>query len=672
MKLSFTGIYLLVLVGCTKTNLPKKVSIKTTDSISIWIDESKKRKIPIEQRKLGLKKAYELSNQISIDSSKLRNISLIAYEAEGLNYDELFLKANNLALELSAKIKNDSIVGETHWNYGLYYTKKGKIDSAYFHYHKAYEVYDIIEEEYFKAKMLYNMGYIQGIIKDYTGSEISIINAIEIYKKLDKPKSLYRCYNYLGLIYSELEEFDRSIFSHNKALEYLKEIEDEDKVLFKEASLNNLGLVYQKQKAYDKSIENFEAAINNNELKRSNLNFYARLKDNIAYTKFLMGDTLNLKNDFYSALNIRDSLNNISGVAISKRHLAELFVIKKDTQKAIEEGREALRLVNSVENNRDKLETLMLLSKIDKNKATKYLEEYVHLNDSLQSEERKTRNKFTRIRFETDEYIEETEKLTEQNILITVGGITLLMFLSLAYFLRVQRAKNKELLFEQEQQKANEEIFSLMLKQQSKLEEGRMKERHRISEDLHDGVLGKIFGTRLGLGFLNVKGDDSTIEKHKSYIDELQSIEKEIRSISHELKNEILTSKENYTKIIHDLIEQKSITGNFKFKFKCDRSIDWDTVDDDVKINYYRIVQEGLQNIIKYAQATLVEVDIKLVNDILNLRISDNGKGFKNGKLVKKGIGLKNIESRAKKLNGNFKINSLINKGTIIFVSNPL
>jgi len=311
-----------------------------------------------------------------------------------------------------------------------------------------------------------------------------------------------------------------------------------------------------------------------------------------------------------------------------------------------------------------------LLSKVDKQKSSTYLAEYVHLNDSLQIEERKIRNKFTRIRFETDEYIEETEKLTEQRVLISLGSFLAILILTLAYFIRVQNAKNKELLFEKEQQQANEEIFSLMLKQQVKLEEGRMTERHRISQDLHDGVLGKIFGTRLGLGFLNITGDEVTIEKHKSYIDELQDIEKEIRTISHELKSDILSSKEDFSKIIEDLIIQKCNLGAFEYEFICDADLDWSRINDEIKINYYRIIQEALQNIIKYANAKHVIINIELEDkNTLNLNIKDDGIGF-DMKGKRKGIGLKNMQSRASNLEGDFSIHSKINEGgTKILVS---
>ena len=658
---------MFTVVFCTKKLTVKDgFKINEIDSITRWIQQSKNGKLDLGDRKEALQKAYDYTNTLPKDSIKSKYYSKISLEADNLNSEVLFRKVNFKALSLATILRDTFKIGDAHWNYASFYSKKEAVDSAYYHYHEAYKNFKLLKNEYFTAKMLYNMGFIQGRLKDYTGSEVLMFEALTLFKKLDKKLNIYQCYNYLGLIYMELEEFEKAIYYNNKALEYLNKVKF--KSTYKEWSLSNLGLTYQKMHKYDKAIDNFEKALNNNNLKKRDLNFYARLIDNIAYTKFLDGDTLNITEEFKKALKIRDSLKNSSGIVISKRHLSEFYAAKLDTFKAVQFANEALGLAKQVENNRDKLESLLLLSKVDIKNSSRYLANYIHLNDSLQIEERKIRNKFTRIRFETDEYIGKTEELSQQKIIILIGAFITLVTLSFAYFIKIQRSKNKELLFEKEQQKSNEEIFSLMLKQQSQLEEGRLNERHRIAEDLHDGVLGKIFGTRLGLGFLKINGDETTIEKHQFYIDELQNIEKEIRTISHELKSEILSSKIDFFKMIESLIAQKSHLGSFEYELKTDEDIHWNKIEDEIKINLYRIIQEALQNIIKYAKATKVNLKFDLENKILKLVIKDNGIGF-NTIEKRKGIGLKNIQSRTGKLNGVFKVSSEINVGTTIFVS---
>lgn len=671
------------LLSCNRAKeIPKSTVTNETDSINFWIVKSKFKEIELNQKERALKKAFDLTQKSSSDSIRNIYFAKIAIQTESQNFDDLFKRVNEESLKLAQYLNDYSKVGDAHWNYGNYYTDIEVIDSAYMHFHKAYKSFKLAKQnpkhQYYSAKMLYNMAFIQGRFKDYTGSEVLIFEAISKFENVEpvskkekekKNENLYRCYNHLGLIYHNLDEFDKAVYYHNKALEYLENVEN--KGVYREGSLNNLGLVYQKVKNYDKALENFNKALKYRDVKKQNPNFYARIIDNIAYTKFLKGDTINIKDDLYSALKIRDSLDYLSGIVISKRHLSEFYATQKDTLKAMSFANEAFKLADSVENYRDKLETLLLLSNVDRNNSNKYLKEYVRINDSLQTEDRKIRNKFTRLRFETDEYIQETEKLSQQNIYISLGGFVTILFLSFAYVVRVQRNRNKELNFEKEQQKANEEIYSLMLKQQTKLQEGRMKERHRISEDLHDGVLGRIFGTRLGLGFLNLKGDTSSVEKLNMYIDELQNIEKEIRAISHELKNEILSSKEDFFKIIEELIEKKSNLGGLDWEFDYDEKIHWETISDSIKINFYRIIQESLQNVIKYAKASKIEVSINLIDGSIELVIKDNGKGFDVNE-KRKGIGLKNMESRAGKLNGSFEVISFKNEGTTIYVNCPV
>ena len=93
-------------------------------------------------------------------------------------------------------------------------------------------------------------------------------------------------------------------------------------------------------------------------------------------------------------------------------------------------------------------------------------------------------------------------------------------------------------------------------------------------------------------------------------------------------------------------------------------------ISNTIKINLYRIIQEALQNINKYANANSVKIDIKKENDDLILIISDDGIGF-NVKTAKKGIGLQNILFRANECEGTVDIKSNKGVGTIITLKVP-
>ncbi|MGB1231006.1 MAG: sensor histidine kinase, partial [Winogradskyella sp.] len=89
-----------------------------------------------------------------------------------------------------------------------------------------------------------------------------------------------------------------------------------------------------------------------------------------------------------------------------------------------------------------------------------------------------------------------------------------------------------------------------------------------------------------------------------------------------------------------------------------------------VKINLYRILQEGLQNIIKHAQAKQVVLDFSVIQNQLVMKLTDNGVGFSTTE-NSNGIGTKNITSRVKDINGTIDITSKKGKGTTIHISVP-
>lgn len=667
-------VFLLLLIvpilnGCRYTKKETSYNNDKSDSIKVWIRKSKNTNLSILKRKTYLHRAYYKTLLYPEDTIKSKTLSKIAYQALKLKDPFLFKKSNKEALTLSTQLKHNFSIGDAHWNYAYYQLSKEAYDSVYYHYNKAHYFFNSIDHQYYTAKMLYNLAVIKAKFGDYTGSETLIVKSISKYKSLKKYKSLYESYNHLAVLYKRLKEYDRALYYHNRALEYLDNIKD--KKTFYEGSLNNIGLVYKELGNYNKAISYFNAAIESDSIKIKNIKLYSRLIDNRAYCKFLNNDTTNVKKDLYEALSIRDSLDHKAGIIVNKIHLGEYYSVIKDTAKAIKFITEANILGKEIKSNSDYLTTLKLLSKIDKPRSVEYLNTYLSLNEQLQDKERKIRNKFTRIAFETDEYIAETKRLTQQKIWISIASLIILLLIALLYFIKIQKSKNEKLMFETAQQKANEEIYILSLKEHTKLEEGRTRERNRISEELHDGVLGKLFGTRLGLGFLDLKGSQSTLQEFQSFLSELQDIEKEIRTISHDLKCNMVISETNFITLINDLFKNKSALGKFAYQIEISNHIVWEKISEIIKVNLYRILQEALQNIIKHAEAKHVNLKILSKTKQVVLIISDNGKGVNTSK-KRKGIGIKNIHSRVLKLDGKFSIHSEINNGTTLQITIPL
>jgi signal transduction histidine kinase len=317
------------------------------------------------------------------------------------------------------------------------------------------------------------------------------------------------------------------------------------------------------------------------------------------------------------------------------------------------------------------MESLKLLAELDPDNANAYNSEYISVSDSLLQEERRIRNKFDRIRFETEETQSRNEQLARQRLIwigITVGLALLAIALSIIV---IQRIKNQRLRFQQQQQEANQEIFNLMLAQKQKVEEGKQSEQKRISEELHDGILGEMNGVRMILLGLNKKGDEAAIALREQAIEKLKEVQEEIRSISHELNDTSYEKFNNFINSIDDLLKNICGPAGIAYHFTYDQDLDWDLLEGFTKINLYRVLQESLQNCIKHSGATAVYVAFEVEGSHMVITIQDNGKGFDLSR-GKKGIGHKNIESRVKKINGKWHLRSAPGIGTTVLLEIPL
>lgn len=666
--ISILSIALFAVHGCNspKNSGSKRLYLQDNDSISYYLSETNSTS---ESNYISnLEKAFSYALKNTNDSLKSAYFSDLALAYLTLNDSALFRKSNRMALQFSTKIRDSISMANNHWDLASFFSDYAVEDSTYYHYSEAEKIFRSLNDSFYSARMLYNMAIIQSAVKDYIGSEINTIKAIELFKPLNKYDNLYYCYNNLGSLSNALKDYDRALEYYDLAHFYLNKFDPKSEL--KLSIYNNEGMVYQQMGQYNKASELFKKIIDKDSIYIKNIRFYGTALSNYAYSQSKLAHTTGVIDKFNQALSIKDSLNDIRGLAFTNYQIADYLLSQGDSIKALEYAKTSQAQAKQTSNNLRVLEVLALLGRIDPANATKYIQEYIKLNDSLIHEERTIQNKFTRIRFETDQFIEQNELLTRQRQLwigiagaaIALGVLTIMMI--------DQRRKNQKLRFEQVQQKNNQEVFNLLLAQNSKIEEGKQLEKKRISEELHDGILGQMLGIRLILSGLNNKTDDDSVLKRSELLKKLQQLEEEIRTISHELSKASQEKINNFIVSIRELVQTIEDSSKIKCHFKFDDRLDWDQLKADIKINVYRIIQESLQNCIKHAKATEVDVVLEYTGKQLDIMVADNGTGF-NMKKGRKGIGLKNINSRLEKLNGTYDIQSQIGKGTKVVASIP-
>ncbi len=652
----------------TKGNL-NSTEKQLLDSINSWIQKSRNSNLTINDKKLFLKKAENSYEKFASDSIKIRLISRISYSYLNSSDSQNFRRTNGIVLNRANEVKDSLRLAEAHWDLAMFFNSNSVPDSSYFHYAKAQKLYENLNKDFENARMLYNMARTQALVRDYTGSEINTIRAIEILKPLNEYKQLYYCYSNLGSVTKELKEFDRAIEYYQEAGEYLVKLNSTND--FEVSLQNNMGVVYQEQGKYQESIPYFQRVLRTPNLQEENPKVYGLALNHLAYSRLKAKQKKNVESDLRKSIQVLDSVKNLPGLARAYYNLSEFYLAQQDTTQAITEAQKALAYSRESNNNDRTLSTLQLLTKLEPEKSAYHNRNYISLNDSLQQEERQVRNKFARIRFETDEFIAENLLLARQKQLWSGIAIAVLLLGVMSYFILDQRVKNQKLRFQQQQQAANQEIFNLMLAQNQKKEEGKKIEQKRISEELHDGVLGKMLGARMVLTGLNKKHDETAEIERKKAIDALQNVEKEIRAISHELSHAAYQKINNFIHSVEDLLETVQATAGFNYAFDYDRSFNWDGIQGNTKINLYRLLQESLQNSVKHANCKNVSLNLQIKKNAVVAEVKDDGKGFKSKK-GKKGIGMRNMASRIEKLNGNWNIKSEIGKGTTVTFTVPL
>lgn len=659
-----------IFFSCTEKNKINDKADSSQDSLSSYLSLANDFNLPLKKKQEYNQKAFAIIVEEPNDSLNRINFFKVANRYYNMNDWQGFNKIVKIVLEKSKASKDTVSIAKSFTYLGDYYGVQGVSDTAYMYYFKAEKMYLQLNDNYNLSRTRLNKALLQYNESDFLGSEIAVFKALSVIKNQKANDIIYESYNLLGLIYNELGEYENALVYQNKALESI-----DDKIIPidfqpKATSLNNLGFVYQNLNNHKQAKNYFQIGLKQKDLINYKPSVFAMLLDNLAYSKFKLNEKVGVLDLFYQSLKMRDSLGLTSGIIINKIHLSEYYAYKKDTIEAVKYCKEALGLSRNSKNYRNVLGPLKQLALIEPQKASVYSKEYIHINDSLQKADRKMEEKFTRIEYETDEIKDENSDLVVQNrnIVYFFSIITILGLFT--FIIRTQKAKHRELMFKQQQQKANEDIYNLMISQQNTIETNRIKEKKRVARELHDGVLGRMFGVRINLDSLNTITDDMAIVQRNSYLTELKNIEQDIREISHDLNREKSELINNFVAIVNDLFEEQKKTYKSVFVPTVDSAIKWELISNTIKINLYRIIQEALQNINKYANANFIKIDIKKENDDLILMISDNGIGF-NVKTAKKGIGLQNILFRANECEGTVDIKSNKGEGTIITLKVP-
>ena len=197
-------------------------------------------------------------------------------------------------------------------------------------------------------------------------------------------------------------------------------------------------------------------------------------------------------------------------------------------------------------------------------------------------------------------------------------------------------------------------------------------ERKRIAGDLHDSVAQKLVVAKLNLEAFETYLPPLKDEHQKVFDNIFSLIDDsctEVRNLSHSMMPQAFF-KSGLTDAVKSIIDK--ISGSeIKISFNVEGNVN--TIDKNKEIMIYRVIQECIQNTLKHAKASKLDISIIAENNEIDVTIEDNGIGFDLSQVITSGSsGLKNIQNRIEFLNGKLDIDSQMGSGTTIAFYVPI
>lgn len=270
-----------------------------------------------------------------------------------------------------------------------------------------------------------------------------------------------------------------------------------------------------------------------------------------------------------------------------------------------------------------------------------------------------------------DKLLKEAELNRQKTIknAFLIGFLIILIPIIALLYVYYQKIQTQSELSKKQQEINLQKVQSLVQEQELNLVkatlEGQDEERKRIAQELHDSIGGNLAGIKLQLSSLT-KGAES-FKTITSQLDETYQL---VRDISHTLIPKKF--KHNiFTELIKEYAQGIAKSSAIVINFYPHPKEAINALDERIKMELFKIIQELMTNALKHAQASTIDIHLNLIEKELSLLFEDNGKGFDATKMVE-GIGLQNIKSRIADLNGNIHVDSSENRGTVMSIEIPI
>lgn len=559
---------------------------------------------------------------------------------------------------------------------GIYHVYMGHYDSTETYFLNALKVRQELKDSTGIGASLNNLGNVIMTKGDYDKAIEYYTDALRIREIILDSAGIASTTNNLGMIFYKQQKFEHAIGYYRQALA----INHHQNILSKECLiLNNLGNIYDEMRVLDSSVYYYQKAILKSQ-EVGDARLMAISYGNMGVTQQKLKNYALAKNYLNRALKIRIASEDLEGQAILYNNLGAVYIGTNQYDSAIYFFDTSLVFSEKIDYKEATRDNYLGLSKAYnqlqqfENAYTAY-QQYTVVKDSMLNE--KTTEQLIEIetKYETEkkekEIAEQKVSISEQEIqvknrnhLLLGLALTVIFILVIGIFIFQQQKLKQQRL--KEENRLKDQIASITL--QNELHE----ERLRISRDLHDNIGSQL--TFIISSVDNIKYLFKTVDEQLN--DKLLHISMFTRTTITQLRDTIWAlnkdhiSFEDLKSRLFNYIENAQLTQQkttFNFNSELTTNPQLNSVEG---VNIYRIVQEAVNNTVKYAAAAHVSLNISETDHEITLSIKDDGIGFDISK-IQLGNGLENMKTRAATIGAKFSIESNVKKGTSIVLSLP-
>ncbi len=569
---------------------------------------------------IGIETAQN-ENDLVMTGTIYRNLGVAYYMVSKLDSANIFL---DIALEFAKKANDESLEAVIHSARANLYNLNGNYKEALFYYHKALPIFEKNNNKFKVRRVLGNIGTLYSSLQNVELAEKYYLLSEKLSLEINDPDGLTQAYNGLGNLYSSKQEYKKALLFSTKAMELAHEIGD---IQTEALSYQTISEVY-----------------------------YAYYKD---YTK--------AEEFAKKGLKLSEELGFPANIAAMLTTLSNVYYHKGEYERSMEFAIKAINTDTTDMNAYGNMADNLVRAGIqigDIKIALHYFDTYLHIIECRSDKEYLATLNEMEVKYETEKKelrliaIEKEKRLL---LILAILGMAILILIIILLFIKKRSESHKKKLAEQKIIQFEQE--KKLIATQAVLE-GENIERSRLARDLHDGLGGMLSVVKLNL--VNMKGNailsESDVPTFQNALEMLDKSISELRLVARNLMPESLMKyglKTAFTDFCSTIttVQFHFYGSNYRYN-------------DKYEIATYRCMQELVNNAIKHAKASQINVQLIADDNRIDLVVQDNGIGFNiSEKDNSKTTGLNSIRSRVESLNGKIDFITNIDSGTEIHIN---